>query len=379
MKIIIIVFLVFFAFMGCKRNVRMISENAEVNYSPLKEGALIDDLAPFIDTMICITPEHIIPSPLCKMLIDEIGNIYMLGFRGDLITLTSNGEKFRHFVNKGKARNEYIKINDIALRKQPKELLILDETKVLSFGIEDTLSFKTFNIPDGIPFDALAPAGEKNSWLFSAFPKDSKDINENNDCLLKLVNEKGDILEEMLKREDCTFSLMNITQSANNIYYLRPQNANQIFYQLGQDTMIPRYKVDFGDQNIPSRYYFDVVNSDITAYMRAPYFKQLSFAHETKNHFYFKCPGADAIEYNFLIDKRNPSNGISWINRDQTSDLYIIGADENYFYTVFNRFQVEQYNKTKEKNILYRYIMQSLNYDAVFKNSDEIIIKIAFR
>ena len=172
---------------------------------------------------------------------------------------------------------------------------------------------------------------------------------------------------------------MNITQSADNVYYLRPQNANQIFYQLGQNSLVPRYKIDFGDQNIPSRYYFDVADNDMAVYMRAPYFKQLSFAHETKNHFYFKCAGVDALEYNFLFDKRDPRNGISWINRDQTSDVYIIGADETYFYIVFNKYQVEQYNKTKENNILYRYIMQSLNGDVVFKNSDEIIIKIAFR
>ena len=376
---IIVVFLVFIAFLGCKRNVRVIDENAEVNYVPLKECSFIDDLIPYIDTMICIVPETLIPSPLCKMLTDENGNMYMLGFRGDLITLTPEGKKFRHFVNKGRARNEYVKINDIALRKEPKELLILDETKVLSFGIDDTLSFRTFNIPGGIPFDALAPAGEKNSWLFSDFPKDSKDMDGTNDYLLKLVNEKGEILDEMLPREDCTFSLMNITQSADNVYYLRPQNANQIFYQLGQNSLVPRYKIDFGDQNIPSRYYFDVADNDMAVYMRAPYFKQLSFAHETKNHFYFKCAGVDALEYNFLFDKRDPRNGISWINRDQTSDVYIIGADETYFYIVFNKYQVEQYNKTKENNILYRYIMQSLNGDVVFKNSDEIIIKIAFR
>lgn len=375
----IMIFLICVTFIGCKRNVTLISENAEVNYSPLKEVASVDDLTPFVDTMICIIPESLTPSPLCKMLIDESGNMYMLGFRGDLMTLTSDGKKFRHIVNKGRARNEYIKINDIALRKKPKELLILDESKVISFGIDDTLSFKVFNTPVGIPFDALAPAGEKNTWLFSAFPKDSKDIEGDDDFLLKLVNEKGDILKESLKRKDCTFSMMNITQSANNVYYLRPQNANQIFYQLGQDTLLPRYKIDFGDQNIPSRYYFDVADSDIQAYMRAPYFKQLSFAHETKNHFYFKCAGRDAVEYNFLIDKRNPRNGISWMNRDQTSDLYIIGADETYFYILFNKYQAEQYDKTKENNLLYRYIMQSLDGGAIFRDADEIIIKISFR
>ena len=85
---IIVVFLVFIAFLGCKRNVRVIDENAEVNYVPLKECSFIDDLIPYIDTMICIVPANLLPSPLCKMLTDENGIMYMLGFRGALITLT---------------------------------------------------------------------------------------------------------------------------------------------------------------------------------------------------------------------------------------------------------------------------------------------------
>ena len=113
--------------------------------------------------------------------------------------------------------------------------------------------------------------------------------------------------------------------------------------------------------------------------MRAPYFKQLSFAHETRNHFYFKCVRDNAIEYNFLLDKRNPRNGIGWINCNQSSDLYIAGVDETYFYIVFNKYQAEQYDETKELNPLYRYIMQFLDSHTVFNNSDEIIIKIAFR
>ena len=366
---------------GCKPNVRTISDNAEMTFSSVEEIVFTDDLTSFIDTMLYIVPEMILPNPISKMLIDETGEIYMLGFRGDLTTCTSEGKKFRHFTNRGKAQNEYIKINDIALRKQPKELLLLDEHKVISFRIADTLSFKTFYTPAGIPFDAIAPSGEENCWLFSAFPEHGEDINKRKDYMLKLVNQNGEILKESIRREDVTFSMMNITQSANNTYYLKPQNANQIFYALEQDSIVPRYKIDFGDQNIPARYFFDVANSDIATYMHAAYFKQPSFAHETQKHFYFKCAGPNAIEYNFLFDKKNPQNKFGWINADQTSNLYIIGADENYFYIVFDQFQFEQYqnNKEKKNNPLYRYIMQSLDAESAFKHSEEIIIKIAFR
>ncbi len=378
MKTIILVLLCLSIF-GCKSQVKNDSEGAAIVFSPLKEVAWVEDLTPWVDTLFCVIPESLIPTPLFKMLIDASGNMYMLGFRGDLISLTPDGKKFRHFANRGRARNEYVKINDIALRKQPSELLILDEVKVISFGIDDSLSFKTFNTPVGLAFDALAPAGEKNCWLFSAFPKDSEDIEAGNDCLLKLVDEKGEILKEALKREDCTVSLMNITQSADNVYYLKPQDAGQLFYQLGADSLFPRYKIDFGDRNIPARYYYDAVDSDMAAYMRSPYFKQPGFAHETKTHFYFKCAGPDALEYNFLMDKRKPGGGIGWINRDHSSNLYIIGSDEDYFYIIFNKHELEEYDETKVTNLLYRYIVQSLGEGDVFKDSDEVIVKMAFR
>lgn len=373
--------LVCIAIIGCKNNTKTTNGNANFTYSPLTETTFIDNLAPYIDSTTYIIPEILIPSPICKTLIDNNKNIYLLGFRGDLATLTPEGKRFRHFTNKGRARNEYHKINDIALRSYPHELLILDETKVLCFSIDDTSSFKTINIPHGIPFDAIAPSGERNYWLFSAFPKDSKNLTENKDYLLKLIDDKGNILKEKLKREDWTFSIMNITQSANNTYCLRPQNTNHIFYQLGQDTIYPHYKIDFGNQNIPARYYFTTADNNITNYMQAPYFKQPSFAHETEKHFYFKCAGPNAIEYNFLMDKKHPDKSIGWINRDQTSDLYIIGADNIFFYIIFNKYQAEQYleNPEKRTNPLYSYIMQTLDCNAAFKNSDEIIIKLAFQ
>ena len=381
MKNIICFWMLCIVFFGCKRNIDSISENAKVVYSPLKDIPLVDDLAPFMDTVLYLVPELILPAPVCKMLIDDCGNMYMLGFKGDLVTLTSTGKKFRDFTTQGRAQNEYIKINDIALRGQPKELLVLDENKVMEFGVDDTLAFRTFNTPLGVPYDAIAPSGKEHCWLFAAFPVDSRNLDKHKDYLLKLVDQDGEILKEILRREDCTFSMMNITQSSNNVYYLKPQNARHIFYRLEQDSIVPYYKIDFGDRNIPPRYFFDDANNDITKYMRAPYFKQVCFAHETYRHFYFKCAGEDAIEYNFLLDKNNPQHGICWINKDQSSDIYIICADEKYFYVLLNKYQIEQFygNKEKEANPLYRYIVNSLGDKLDFANSDEVIIKIAFK
>lgn len=371
-------FLVCITIVGCKRNKSMMGEEVKINYLPLKETYSVDNLVPFIDSISCIIPEQIIPSPLNKMLIDDDNNMYLLGFSGDLVTLTQNGKKFKHFSSKGKARNEYIKINDIALRRHPKELIILDEIKVMSIGIDDTLSFKTFNTPNEIPFDAVAPSGEKRFYLFSAFPKNSEDISKSSDCLLKLVNEDGDVIKEMVKREDCTFSIANITQSFDNEYYLRPQNNSHIFYKLGSDTLIPQYKVDFENENIPSRYYFDVANDNIVEYMHSPYFKLPSFAYETKNCFYFKCVGANAIVYNFLFDKTQSKKGIRWIKGDDDPNFNIMGSDENYFYILFNKYQADRYDESKKHGPLYRYIMQAIDYGKVFKDTDEIILKIAF-
>lgn len=112
--------------------------------------------------------------------------------------------------------------------------------------------------------------------------------------------------------------------------------------------------------------------------MNAPYFKQLSFAHETESHFYFKCAGEGAVEYNFLMDKRKPHKGIAWMNRDKSSDVYVIGADDRFFYVVFNKRQAEEYDGSKESNLLYRYIVQTIDSGVVFKDSDEVIVKLSF-
>ena len=48
---------------------------------------------------------------------------------------------------------------------------------------------------------------------------------------------------------------------------------------------------------------------------------------------------------------------------------------------LLNKYQIEQFygNKEKEANPLYRYIVNSLGDKLDFANSDEVIIKIAFK
>ena len=371
MRIIILLFCVFI--LGCKQTSKSLEQGAQVKFIPLKEASFVEDLAPFVDTLLYIEPECPLPSPLSKMLVDRDGGMYMLGFDGQMLALTSEGKKYKNLVGHGRANNEYVRVSDIALRQTPKELLVLDEDKVLVVGLDDSVVVKNFRIPDNIPFDGIAPAAEGHYWLFSAFPRSEDNY------LLRLIDEEGRMLSKVLEGVDLTVSFMNITQSANNIYYLKPQSSEQIFYQLEQDSLIPRYEVDFGDKSIPERYYFDVTKNDMAQYMNAPYFKQLSFAHETKNHFYFKCAGENAVEYNFLMNKRKPYSGIAWINRDKSSDIYVIGADDRFLYVVFNKHQAEVYNDSKETNLLYRYIVQTIDTGVVFKDSDEVIVKLSFK
>lgn len=57
----------------------------------------------------------------------------------------------------------------------------------------------------------------------------------------------------------------------------------------------------------------------------------------------------------------------------------MIGADDRFLYVVFNKHQAEVYNDSKETNLLYRYIVQTIDTGVVFKDSDEVIVKLSFK
>lgn len=192
--------------------------------------------------------------------------------------------------------------------------------------------------------------------------------------MLYLIDNAGRSISEEIPREDCTFSIGNITQSYGNTYYLRPQNNKHIFYQLTPDGVVPKYRIDFKEKTIPDRYYFESAKEDIYAYMTSPFFKLPIYLHETATQLVFNAAGTDAVEHNFLYDKEH-NKGIRWQTTKGDPTIRISASDKTSFYIFLPGFTP---GSNEQPGPLVAYIQNQLKQSATNAN-DLFIIKLKFK
>ncbi len=305
-------------------------------FRPLEETSETEDLIPYIDKMELVRlsdDPRLLFSDVAKMLIDREGHFYILDYGGKLVTVSPDGTFYRKFSGKGRASNEYMSIVDIALTDS--ELVILDGPKAKFFDLDVPSGCRVVDIPSGIPYDAVAPAGEDGLYLFSAFPAGSGDAGKENEALLYKVSKDGSITGTYIPHEDCTFSMSNISQSCGNTYYLRPQDSRHVFYRLEGDAPVAACRIDFQGQSIPERYYYNEAGEDMMQYMMSDRYKLPMDLHETDSHFYFHASGPGASDCIFIYDKRS-RRGIRWTNAPGSVTVMtpVLASDSDWFYTV---------------------------------------------
>ena len=301
---------------------------------PLEQTQKADDLSPWVDAVEFVRiadDERTLFSTVVKMLLDDSGNIFLLDDQGRIVALKPDGTFLRAVARQGRANNEYISVSDIAVAGP--EFMILDGSKVKCFDLSDPSGVRSIDIPVSVPCDALAPDGDGGVYLFSAFSPDPAENRSDADSLLYRVSAEGDLVGSYLRRTDCTLSLNNISQSSCGEYMLRPQDGNHIFYRLTADGIVPAYRVDFGDENIPYRYYFDVAGEDLMSYIMSPYYKMPMELHETASHLFFRVAGPEAREVSVVYDSGS-STGIMWENAPSDMQMQILGSDGEWFYAI---------------------------------------------
>lgn len=301
---------------------------------PLEQTQKVDDISPWVDAVEFVRiadDERTLFSTVVKMLLDDSGNIFLLDDQGRIVALKPDGTFLRTVARQGRANNEYISVSDIAVAGP--EFMILDGSKVKCFDLSDLSGVRSIDIPVSVPCDALAPDGDGGVYLFSAFSLDPAENRSDADSLLYRVSAEGDLVGSYLRRTDCTLSLNNISQSSCGEYMLRPQDGNHIFYRLTADGIVPAYRVDFGDENIPYRYYFDVAGEDLMSYIMSPYYKMPMELHETASHLFFRVAGPEAREVSVVYDSGS-STGIMWENAPSDMQMQILGSDGKWFYAI---------------------------------------------
>lgn len=314
-------------------------------------------------------PDNILFSDINKLLINSRGDLILHDMKGQMLFYALNSDSLSIIANRGRAKNEYVASYDIAVRDG--ELLLLDDQCVRSFDLYSRGRDAVIT-PINKPYDAIAPCGKDNLYLFSGYSMNPRDNKKTNESLLYLLSDKGRMLNEYIQREDCTFTISNISQSCGNRYYLRPQNSTHIFYELTENSVRPAFRLDFGSKNIPKRYFYYDAGEDIGKYMNAPYYKLPMDMHHTSTHMYFHCCGPGATDVNFIYDYKG--NGIRWQNGMSDSNLKILASDDKYFYMVYNNSGI---NKTG-KGPLATYL-ETLCFDKFNDNASNVwLVKFSF-
>lgn len=241
------------------------------NEASIEEEAVVPSLSEDISDVVSIVDvrpidESVLFAGVSKLLNAGQGNLFILDSRGAIISLNGDGQQGPLKLTRGRASNEYVSASDICYIDG--KLCVLENARIKVFDIYDT--HKNFQIDlTGLddPADALAVVPGDRFYLFSAFSMSSRSDKKGRGYTLRMIDRDGHLISESIPREDCTFSMNNISQSGDNTYYLRPQNSESIFYRLEKDGPVPAFKVDFGDKAMPARYFYDAAGEDIGAYM----------------------------------------------------------------------------------------------------------------
>ncbi len=328
---------------GCGRRIAPNSAEAETVLKPLEQTQRVDDLSPWVDAVEFVRiadDEWAHFTAVIKMLLDDGGNTFLLDDQGRVVALSADGSCLTEITQEVCNSEGCRFISDIALSDNV--LAVLAGSEIIHFDGSDFSHVRRDDVPIDLPCDALAPDGKGGIYLFSAFPKTLPELPQGSNVTKELAGDEfmlyrisadGVVAERYIPRTDCTLSLNNISQSSCGEYMLRPQDGNHIFYRLTADGIVPAYRVDFGDENIPYRYYFDVAGEDLMSYIMSPYYKMPMELHETASHLFFRVAGPEAREVSVVYDSGS-STGIMWENAPSDMQMQILGSDGKWFYAI---------------------------------------------
>ena len=387
MKSIALVSLCFFVFLCCNHSERQ-KMVAEQEFYPLEQTTLVDDVAPFIDSVEIIqleAKEGAFITLIDKILLTPDKQLIILNSTG-IMAFDANGS-FRQRIGKiGRAPGEYQKIYDMCLDETGKYLLAVDNNnQVLQYAVDDGRFIKKIvpQLPsDYPPVMGIAPASLNGFFLFGCNPYDESNFEDDFYCLHQF-DSTGGHTEHFLLRKDYVLTPTLITQSYKNTYLIRPQTWDNIGYRIQNGQISPAMKIDFKDKTMPCNYVKiqPTIGFDLQKYLFAPYFKLPIYFQETEEHLYFCAAAPKNADNVFFIQNRNKSTGIRWEVEGESNPNLLLGkaSDENYFYYVFH-----DYNEYDEMNIpakmdpLKKYLIVHKQVKLLGEDSNPMIIKIKF-
>ena len=130
---------------SCGQQSKMQTQDGAMLLSPIGETQNVVDITPYVEAL------NIIPikdtagnfvADVSKMVIDGDGNMFIIGNMTPLTILKKDGTPHTPITQRGRGPREYIRIEDIALSEDKKELLLLDGVRVRCYKITDSLYYR---------------------------------------------------------------------------------------------------------------------------------------------------------------------------------------------------------------------------------------------
>jgi hypothetical protein len=370
--------------LGCKRSAHVIEVDYPV-FNPLEVSKEVLDLDMYIDTV------ELVP------LISE-SPIYFDGKKmivlnnGDLIFLTSSsilrfdkaGHHLVNFGKHGRGPGEYIKIYDICLNETQTELWAVNHVgEVMKYDLNtgkyiETISTELY----GAGVDGLCPAENDGFFIYYANPTDF-DNTDDFYCLLE-YDKDGKKRGEYIKWADfnINYPYSPLISFNSGTYIIRPQENENVCYQINNGEVAGLCKIHFGKDNIPPLFAFKDGSDPREALgeiMPSTYYKTPLCIQQTDKHLFFSAVGPNAMQVNFLIDRETLS-GINWVHEDEniSRPFFILGSDENYLYGLFDSYTTYTSQEIEYLDPFWKYLIKTK--EAKLDESDNpMVVKVKFK
>ena len=375
-------------FCQCGAEPRTLLSNVpvETTFRPLQQCEIVQDIAPYIDTIEIVqleaTPESML-GEVNKLLLRPDGAFVLLTHSGIMI-FDAQGKFQARAGRIGHGPGEYIKLNDICLTTNGQYILALSAfNQILQYRADNGAYVKTIVPSPKLEYscDGIAPGPEDGFYLYAGNPANADDFETPFDCLLRYDSE-GERVSQGLPRKDFGLQVAAITQSAGNSYILRPQEGDEIAYKTeAEGQCAPWARIDFGDKAIPSGYVKNLGGSvwtHLQDFLRADYYKMPLYLEQTAYAFYFTAAGPEAQTHEFLCFT-GTEKGIRWTKTAVSATPFIIrGADDEWFYGLYD--DPKSYNAGELTTLppLKRYLIERIGLKLA-EDGNPPIVKIRFK
>ncbi len=365
-------------FIGCKPKALLLQGDYP-EFNPLETTRIVDEFDDYIqevEFLPLITPDSLPVYGVKKLLITDDNRkdiVAMIG--GRVFKFDRNGNLLFEVGRRGRGPGEYTVLEDICFNEEQTELWMLCQSnEILKYDLGMGKYLTSVKEEKPIPpyGSAISPAANGGFFLFVANPM-SMDITtmEEEFFCLKQYDAGGKLISESIPPTDFNLKISlipSITKSYDDTYLLMPQENENICYEIKDGVVSQLCKIHFGSENIEPLYAYthgQSVTENLVPIIRSDFYKYPMLLHKTRHHLYFLVIGPGARQDYFIVNL-DDFNGIHWHDEPNPppssgEPFNVIGADDTYFYGVFNYFGEYTDEQIENFNPMVRYLIRKHN------------------